>query len=77
MIREVKNVSEEGVKGAEKATVSAKQNNMHEAREVLVGGRIRRMVCKCSPPYYLYPPCDHPRRWWQAPFPGENDSRSR
>ena len=66
MIREEENVSEEGVKGSEKAAIGAYQNNMDEARV----GRVRR-VCKCvplDPP--PTPPRSRPRQRWQAPSPG-------
>ena len=64
MIREEENVSEEGVKGSEKAAIGANQNNMNKARV----GRVR-LICKCVPP------CD-PRQWWQAPSPSGDSSRS-
>ena len=44
MIREEENVSEEGVKGSEKAAIGANQNKMDKARV----GRVR-LVCKCVP----------------------------
>ena len=67
MIREEENVSEEGVKGSEKAAIGANQNNMNKARV----GRVR-LVCKCVPP------CDpRPRQWWQAPSPSGDSSIER
>jgi hypothetical protein len=69
MILEYENVSEEGVKGSEKAAIGANQNNMDKARV----GRVR-LVCKCVP--LDPPPRSRPRQRWQAPSPGGDRSRS-
>ncbi len=69
MIREEENVSEEGVKGSEKAAIGANQNNMNKTRV----GRVR-LVCKCVPGDP--PPRSRPRRWWQAPSPVGDRRRS-